>query len=178
MVRHLTRLGLVAAALAACAMLPSSTIALSSPTVDEDTTRQLTLAARALLQHRSEALVQQHRTHRPPREVMGVRISPSLARKQRRAVRELENRSRAPVEGGPAYTDARTRLEADRAIRTGDRITLDVTEHTEVRYETGKVTQAVRRRFDFTARGAEITLVGEHVLDPKARPLNDLRHDR
>jgi hypothetical protein len=178
MVRHWTRLALAGAALAACATLPSSTIAVSSPAVDADTTRQLTVAARALLQHRSEALVQRHRTHKPPREVLGVRFSPSVARVQARAVRELQNRSRAPVEGGPAYTAARTRLKADLAVRTGDRITLDATEHTEVRYETGKLTQSVRRRFDFTAHGAQITLVGEHVLDPKARPLNDPRYDR
>lgn len=176
MVRQWTRAGLAVAAMAACAVLPaSSVVGAPDPTVDADTTEQLTVAARTLLQHRSQALVQR-RNHEPgaPAEILGVRISPSLARIQERALRELENRNRAPVEGGPAYTGARTRLESGRAVRAGDRITLEATEHTEVRYRTGKVTQSVRRRFEFTTRDEQITLVGERVLDPSAHPVNDL----
>src|SRR5690606_30079395 len=76
------------------------------PDVDPDVTRQLTIAANTLLQRRSEALVQRHQRDRTsaPSEVYGVRISPRVARSQERAVRELENRNRAPVEGGPAFT--------------------------------------------------------------------------
>ncbi|MBX6766005.1 MAG: hypothetical protein IRY90_02415, partial [Actinomadura rubrobrunea] len=105
------RLGLAAVALAACATLSSSAVIDDSPTVDADTTRQLTIAARALLQYRSEALVQRPRSRQAPTEVLGVRIAPHLARLQARAVRELQNRGRAPVEGGPPYTSARTTLE-------------------------------------------------------------------
>ncbi|GAA4064881.1 hypothetical protein [Actinomadura miaoliensis] len=172
------RLGLAAAVLAACVTLPSSAVLDERPFVDADITHQLTVAARAVLQYRSEALVQRARPEEVPTEVLGVRISPRLARQQHRAARELQNRSRAPVEGGPPYTGARTRLEPERAIRTGDRITLDATEHTEVRYETGKVTQSVRRRFDFTVDGPQVTLVDEHVRDPEARPVNDPRPER
>jgi hypothetical protein len=175
MVRHRTRLGLALLAMAACAVPPSSAVGLGAPTVDEDTRRQLTVVASTLVEYRSQALVQKNRHDRRhvPTEILGVSISPRLARVQERAVRELENRTRAPVEGGPAFTGARTRLDAARAVRTGDRITLDAVEHTEVRYETGKVTQSVRRRFEFTAAGETITLTGERVVDPGARPIND-----
>jgi hypothetical protein len=108
-----------------------------------------------------------------PTEVLGVRISPKLARSQERAVRELETRNRAPVAGGPAYTRARTRLDPARAVRSGTRITLEAVEHTEVRYGGGKVVQSVRRRFVFRTRGEQITLVAERVLDPDAHPVND-----
>ncbi|WP_131739786.1 hypothetical protein [Actinomadura roseirufa] len=174
MVRQLTRAGLAVAA-AACALLSaSSAVRPPAPTLDADTTRQLTAAADTLLQRRSQALVQRrHRDAGTPAEVLGVRISPRLATVQERAVRELETRNRAPVAGGPAYTGARTRLDGGRAVRSGDRITLEAVEHTEVRYDTGKVTQSVRRRFEFRTRGEQITLVGERVLDPAARPVND-----
>lgn len=173
MVRRWTRAGL-AVALAGCALLPSSAVRPPSPTVDTETTRQLTVAAGTLLERRSQALVEQrHRDRRPPEEILGVRISPRVASVQERAVRELETRTRAPVEGGPAYTGARTRLDEGTATRTGDRITLEAVEHTEVRYDSGKVTQSVRRRFEFETRGEEITLIGEHVLDPAAHPVND-----
>ncbi|TDD93720.1 hypothetical protein [Actinomadura rubrisoli] len=174
MVRQWTRAGL-AVAVAGCTLLPSaSAFRDAAPTLDADTTRQLTVAAGTLLDRRSQALVQQrHGDRRPPAEILGVRISPRVAGVQERAVRELETRNRAPVEGGPAYTGARTRLDGGKAVRTGDRITLEAVEHTEVRYDSGKLTQSVRRRFEFRARGEEITLVGEHVLDPAARPVND-----
>lgn len=58
-------------------------------------------------------------------------------------------------------------------MREGDRITLEAVENTVVRYGSGEVTQSVRRRFVFRTRGQQITLVGERVLDPDARPLND-----
>ncbi|MQY07367.1 hypothetical protein [Actinomadura macrotermitis] len=164
-----------AAVVTACgALLPSSAVHPGRPVVDAETTRQLTAAARTLIQLRSAALVQRgHRDRRPPAEILGVLISPGVARGQERAVQELENRNRAPVAGGPVYTAARTRLDPDRAVRLGDRITLDATEHTEVRYETGALTQSVRRRFEFTALGPRIVLVREGVLDPAAHPLND-----
>ncbi len=168
------RLGLVLA-LAAFAGLCPATVALQPPTVDEETEHQLTVAASTLVRLRSQALVRQgrHELRRVPHEVLGVSISPQLARAQERAVRELENRNRAPVEGGPAFTGARTRLEPDRAIRTGDRITLDAVEHTEVRYDTGKVTQSIRRRFEFLTKGERITLMREQVVDRDAHPIND-----
>ncbi|MEU6749746.1 hypothetical protein ACQPZ8_44525 [Actinomadura nitritigenes] len=174
MARHWTRAGL-AVALACCLAAPSSAVRSGPSAVDAVTTRQLTAAAGTLLQGRSEALVQRHARPHPevPTEVLGVRISPRVARVQERAFRELENSNRAPVEGGPAYTGARTSLDARRAVRTGDRITLDAVEHTVVRYRTGKVTQSVPRRFDFRQRGDDIVLVGERVLDPKAQPVND-----
>ncbi|TYB48400.1 hypothetical protein [Actinomadura chibensis] len=163
------------AVLALCLAAPSSGVRRGSPVVDADVTRQLTIAASALVDRRSQALVQNHGRDRrdTPPEVFGVRIAPGLARSQERAVRELENRNRAPVEGGPAYTGARTSLDAGRAVRTGNRITLDAVEHTEVRYGSGRVTQSVRRRFDFRTSGDQIILVGERVLDPGARPVND-----
>lgn len=174
MVRPWPRVGLTVA-LAACLLAPSSTVRRESPVVDADVTRQLTIAAGTLLRHRSQALVQKH--HRDstavPREVYGVRISPRLARSQERAVRELENRNRAPVEGGPAYTGARTRLDGGHAVRKGDRITLEAVEHTVVRYGGGKLTQSVRRRFVFRTRGEQITMIAERVLDPDAHPVND-----
>jgi hypothetical protein len=169
------RPGLVLA-VAACAGLIPATVPLAPPTVDAETERQLTVAASALVGLRSQALVQRDRTDRPPRlptEVLGVTISPRLVRAQERALRELENLGRAPVEGGPAYTGARTRLEPDRAIRSGDRITLDAVEHTEIRYGTGKVTQSIRRRFEFTTEGERITLTDERVVDRDAHPVND-----
>ncbi|WP_433329007.1 hypothetical protein [Spirillospora sp. CA-294931] len=174
MVRQWTRAGLAAAVMAGCAVLPSSGIGHDRPTLDRETTRQLTVAARTLLERRSEALVQAgHRDRRPLAEILGVRISPRVAKVQERAERELEHRNRAPVEGGPAYTEARTRLEPKRAVRTGDRITLEATEHTEVRHETGKLTQSIRRRFDFSTLDGQVVLVDERVLDPEAHPLND-----
>ncbi|MEU5883133.1 hypothetical protein [Spirillospora sp. NPDC047279] len=174
------RSGPAVVVIAGCVVLPSSApLAGGAPTVDDETTRQLTVAARSLLERRSEALVQTPRRRarqHAPSEILGIRIAPGVARAQDRAVRELSNRNRAPVEGGPAYTGARTRLSADRAVRSGDRITLEATEHTEVRYENGRLTQSVRRRFEFTARGEQITLVAERVLDPAAHPLNDPGH--
>lgn len=174
MVRPWTGAGL-AVVLAACLVAPSSAALRDDPDVDPDVTRQLTIAANTLLQRRSEALVQRHQRDRTsaPSEVYGVRISPRVARSQERAVRELENRNRAPVEGGPAFTGARTRLDGGHAVREGDRITLEAVENTVVRYGSGEVTQSVRRRFVFRTRGQQITLVGERVLDPDARPLND-----
>ncbi|TDE30945.1 hypothetical protein [Actinomadura sp. 6K520] len=174
MVRPWLRAGLVFA-LAACLLAPSSAVRRVDPDVDADVTRQLTIAAGTLLRHRSQALVlKHHRDHAPaPREVYGVRISPRLARSQERAVRELQNRNRAPVEGGPAYTGARTSLDGGHAVRKGDRITLEAVENTVVRYGSGKVTQSVRRRFVFQTRGQQITLVAERVLDADARPVND-----
>jgi hypothetical protein len=134
MVRHWTRLGLALLAMAACAVPPSSAVGLGAPTVDEDTRRQLTVVASTLVEYRSQALVQKNRHDRRhvPTEILGVSISPRLARVQ-----------------------------------------ADAVEHTEVRYETGKVTQSVRRRFEFTAAGETITLTGERVVDPGARPIND-----
>jgi hypothetical protein len=174
MVRHWTRLGLVLAM--AGGLVPASAVLGGTPpTVDEDTKQQLTAAARTLVQNRSQALVHRPR-ERPesvPGEILGIVISPGVAQVQERAVRELENRNRAPIEGGPPYTGARTRLEPAKVVRTGDRITLEAIEHTEVRYRTGKVTQSIRRRFDFTAQGERITLTGERVLDPDATPVND-----
>ena len=173
MVRHWTRLGL-ALAMAACALPSSSVLNSGALTVDEYTRRQLTAAAGTLVRYRSQALVHSNRERRRiPHEVLGVVISPQLARVQESAVRELENRNRAPVAGGPAFTGARTRLDAARAVREGDRITLDAVEHTEVRYGSGKLVQSVRRRFEFTAVGDAITLTGERVVDPDARPIND-----
>ncbi|MFD0685444.1 hypothetical protein [Actinomadura fibrosa] len=165
----------LAVALAGCALLPASSEAGRGPArVDPEITQQLTAAAGTLLERRSQALVQKrHGERRPPAEILGVRISPKVARVQEKAVRELETRNRAPVEGGPAYTGARTRLAEGKATRTGDRITLEAVEHTEVRYGSGKLTQSVRRRFEFRTEGEEITLVGERVLDPSARPVND-----
>lgn len=174
MVRRWPRAGLTIA-LAGCLVAPSSAVRHESPVVDADVTRQLTIAAATLLERRTHALVQKHHRERraAPSEVFGVRISPRLARSQERAVRELENRNRAPVAGGPAYTGSRTSLDGGRAVRTGNRITLEAVEHTEVRYGGGKVTQEVRRRFEFRMRGEQITLVGERVLDPGAHPVND-----
>lgn len=165
----------LAVVLAACLVAPSSAALRDDPDVDPDVTRQLTIAASTLLERRSQALVQKHRRDddAAPREVYGVRISPALARSQERAVRELENRNRAPVEGGPGYTGASTSLDGGHAVREGDRIMLEAVEHTEVRYGSGKVTQSVRRRFEFRTEGQQITLVGERVLDPDARPVND-----
>ncbi|WP_067490910.1 hypothetical protein [Actinomadura hibisca] len=171
MAQHRTLLGL-AFALAGCVLLPSSAVPPGRPVVDAETTRQLTAAARALVQDRSQALVAR-RDRRPPAEVLGVRISPRLAGVQERAVRELAGRNRAPVAGGPVFTGVRTTLAADRAVRRGDRITLEATEHTEARYDTGRFVQSVRRRFEFTTRDRRLTLVGEGVLDPAARPVND-----
>jgi hypothetical protein len=173
---HVKRLGLVLA-LAACAGLIPSTVPPDPPTVGAETERQLTVAASTLVGLRSQALVQRDRTDRAPRlpaEVLGVTISPRLVRSQERALRELENLGRAPVEGGPAFTGARTRLEPDRAIRLGDRITLDAVEHTEFRYAAGgKVTQSIRRRFQFTTKDERITLTDESVVDRDAHPIND-----
>jgi hypothetical protein len=174
LVRVVRSLGLVVALAVCGAALQSSDVPARRPLVDRETTRQLTEAASTLLQQRSAALVQAGRHDRAaPEEVLGVRISPRLAQAQDRAVHELENRNRAPVQGGPAYVGARTRLEPERAVRTGDRITLEATERTEVQYENGRLTQSVRRRFEFTTRDEQITLVGEGVLDPGAHPLND-----
>ncbi|WP_395111612.1 hypothetical protein [Actinomadura sp. SCN-SB] len=169
------RLGLVLA-LAALAGLCPSTQPLRASTVDRETERQLTVAASTLVRLRSQALVpksRNERRRRMPPEVLGVAISPNLARAQERALRELENRNRAPVEGGPAFTGARTRLEPARTIRTGDRITLEAIEHTEVRYGGGKVTQSIRRRFEFMTRGDRITLLDEQVVDRGTHPIND-----
>ncbi|SFN79729.1 MULTISPECIES: hypothetical protein [Actinomadura] len=165
----------LAVVLAACLLAPSSTVRRENPPVEDYVTEQLTVAARAYLQRRSQALVQKGDRDRgdAPTEIQGVRISPRLVRSQESAVRELEARSRAPVEGGPAYTGARTSLDGGHAFRTGDRITLEAVEHTEMRYGSGKVTQSVRRRFVFRTRGEQITLVGERVLDPGAHPVND-----
>lgn len=171
---HRTLLGL-AVTLAGCVVLPSAAAPPTRPAVSQETTRQLTVAARTLLEVRSQALVSRRRHNDPsqPTEVLGVRIAPDVARTQERAVRELESRNRAPVEGGPAFTGVQTSLAAKRAVRTGDLITLEAVEHTEVRYDTGKVTQSVRRGFEFTTKGEEIVLVRERVLDPEARPIND-----
>ncbi|TDD64299.1 hypothetical protein E1293_41660 [Actinomadura darangshiensis] len=174
MVRPWPRAGL-ALVLAACLLAPSSGMRRESPAVAGYVTEQLTVVAGTYLQHRSQALVQKGDRERraTPTEVQGVRISPTLVRSQERAVRELEIRNRAPVDGGPAYTGARTRLDGGRAFQTGDRITLEAVEHTEIRYGGGKVTQAVRRRFVFRTRGEQITMIAERVLDPDAHPVND-----
>ncbi|GAA2451529.1 hypothetical protein GCM10010191_82050 [Actinomadura vinacea] len=165
----------LALATAFCVVPPSSTIGIDRPTVDSETREQLTVAASSLVQFRSRALVRKvsHDPERVPTEVMGVAIAPRLARVQERAVRDLENRNRAPVEGGPAYTGARTRLADARAVRAGDHITLDAVEKTEIRHEAGKLVQSVRRRFDFVASGDRIILTGERVLDAEAQPVND-----
>ncbi|MBW8484716.1 hypothetical protein [Actinomadura parmotrematis] len=161
--------------LAACALLaPSSTPHRDRPFVDAETTHQLVAAARTLLQLRSSALVERgHHERRPPAEILGVVISPRVAQAQERAVQELETRNRAPVAGGPPYLDVRTTLGDGRAVRRGDRITLEATERTAARYRTGELTQSVRRRFDFAAVGTRLVLIGEGLLDPGARPLND-----
>jgi hypothetical protein len=174
MVRPWPRAGL-AVMLACCLVAPSSGVRRESPAVEDYVTEQLTVVASTFLERRSQALVPKHDRDRRdmPTEVLGVRISPKLARSQERAVRELETRNRAPVAGGPAYTGARTRLDPARAVRNGDRITLEAVEHTEVKYGGGKVVQSVRRRFVFRTRGEQITLVGERVLDPDAHPVND-----
>ncbi|MEV5569229.1 hypothetical protein AB0L06_04210 [Spirillospora sp. NPDC052269] len=172
MVRHGSRAVLLAA-LALFVAVPSSARP-SRPSVDADTTRQLTVAAGALLEFRSQALVERRRQdRRPPTEVLGVKIAPDLAEDQERAVRELANRNRAPVPGGPAYVAAKTRLSADRAVRRGDHITLDVTEHTDLSYGGGRIEQSVRRRFEFVRHGEQLVLVGERVTDPGAHPVND-----
>ncbi|MEU5989005.1 hypothetical protein ABZ806_08510 [Spirillospora sp. NPDC047418] len=172
MVRPWRRAGL-ALVLAVCLVAPSSSVRPDAPAVEDYLTEQLTVVASAFLQRRSEALVPKHDRDAMPTEVLGVRISPKLARSQERAVRELETRNRAPVAGGPAYTRARTRLDPSRAVRSGNRITLEAVEHTEVRYGGGKVVQSVGRRFVFRTRGEQITLVAERVLDPDAHPVND-----
>ncbi|NEA29628.1 hypothetical protein [Actinomadura bangladeshensis] len=172
MVRPWRRAGL-ALALAVCLAAPSSAVRREEPVVEDYLTDQLTVVASAFLQRRSEALLPKHDRDAVPTEVLGVRISPQLARSQEQAVRELETRNRAPVAGGPAYTRARTRLDPSRAVRSGDRITLEAVEHTEVRYGGGKVVQSVRRRFEFRTRGEQITMVAERVLDPDAHPVND-----
>ncbi|HEX2316028.1 MAG TPA: hypothetical protein VHJ17_19945 [Thermomonospora sp.] len=172
------RAGLAALVLAGCVAVPASAVLPAGPaTVDEETKQQLTAAARAMLERRTEALVQASRARPLPSEVLGVRISPRVAQAQREALRRLETRNRAPVAGGPPFTAARTRLQAATVIRDGDRITLEATEYTEVRYVTpaggGAVTQQVRRRFEFATEDGRITLVGEWVVDPGASPIND-----
>jgi hypothetical protein len=173
MARHWIRLGLVVAVALAT---PSAAARLDDPAqVDVTTKEQLTVAARVMLERRSEALVDRARPL--PAEVFGVRIAPQVASAQEDALRRLEGRNRAPVEGGPPFTSARTRLQPGRATRAGDRITLDATEYTEVRYQTPQgeraMRQRVRRRFEFTAGGGELVLVGERVVDPTASPIND-----
>ncbi|WP_018653552.1 hypothetical protein [Actinomadura flavalba] len=161
--------------LAGCAALASAASPpAGSPVLDAETTRQLTAAAGTLLEQRSAALVRQsRRDRRPPAQVLGVRISPEVARGQERAVRALENRGRAPVEGGPAYTAAKTRLERARAVREGGLIVLEAVENTEMRFGEGRLVQSVRRRFEFTTTRERIVLVREGLLDPGDRPLND-----
>lgn len=172
MIRHGSRV--VLTAVLACLIAVPSSARPSRPSVDADTTRQLTVAAGALLDYRSQALVERRRQdRRPPTEVLGVKIAPALAEDQERAVRELANRNRAPVPGGPAYVTAKTRLSAERAVRRGDHITLDVTEHTDLSYGDGRIEQSVRRRFEFVRRGEQLVLVGERVTDPGAHPVND-----
>lgn len=176
MVRLWTRAVLAVALAAACLLLPSAEIRRGAPPrMDHETTEQLAAVAKTLLQHRSQALVQTRDRERSrlPEEILGVRISPQVARGHARAVRELEGRNRAPVEGGPAYTGAKTTLDAASAVRDGDVVTLEAVEHTVVRYDTGKVRQDVRRRFEFRDIGGRLTLIGERVLDPDARPVND-----
>ncbi|RAY12179.1 hypothetical protein DPM19_26005 [Actinomadura craniellae] len=177
MARRPTRLFLAAALIAGCAALPSSSARTVPEPVDESTREQLATAARTVLQKRNDALVHRVKSRSVPAEVAGVRLAPELVRRQRRAVRELETHNRAPVPGGPPYIAVRTRLGIDQVIRAGDRIVLDATEFTEARYESpgGRraVTQRVRRRFEFRARGERLTLLREHLLDSGARPFND-----
>ncbi|REE98298.1 hypothetical protein [Thermomonospora umbrina] len=177
--RRSRRAGLAVVMLAGCVVVPSSHVLPTGPAgVDEETTQQLTAAARTMLERRTQALVQASSRARPlPAEVLGVRISPRLARAQQEALRRLETRNRAPVAGGPPFTAAHTRLKGATVTRDGDRFTLDATEYTEVRYATpgggGAVTQRVRRRFEFATENGRLTLVGEWVIDPDASPIND-----
>ncbi|MBE1533705.1 hypothetical protein [Actinomadura algeriensis] len=173
--RLLVRAVLAVAVAAACLPASSSAVRLGTPRMDHETTEQLTFVARTLLRQRSQALVQTRDRDRSrlPEEILGVRISPRVARAHARTVRELENRNRAPVEGGPAYTGAKTTLEEIEAVRHGDVVTLEAVEHTVVKYDTGKVRQDVRRRFEFKDIDGRLTLVGEQVLDPGAHPVND-----
>lgn len=176
MVLHWTRLSL-AVIVTAIAVPASGLLASGPPPVDEATTQQLTVAARTMLQRRSDALIQQIRVSPMPSEVLGVRFSPQMAQNQEEALRKLETSNRAPVEGGPPYTAARTRLKAARVTRVGDRLTLDATEYTEVDYQTpaGRqaVNQVIRRRFEFATQAGQFVLVGERVVDPAASPIND-----
>ncbi|OLT37306.1 hypothetical protein BJF79_29860 [Actinomadura sp. CNU-125] len=160
---------------AACLPVSASAVRLGAPRMDHETTEQLTIVAKTLLQHRSQALVQTRDRERSrlPEEILGVRISPGVATAHARTVRELENRNRAPVEGGPAYTGAKTTLEEVEAVRRGDTVTLEAVEHTVVKYDSGKVRQDVRRRFEFKDIDGRLTLIGERVLDPGAHPVND-----
>jgi hypothetical protein len=181
MARTWTRRLLAAAALVAgCAALPPAAARPTPTPVDASTREQLVAAAHTVLQKRNEALVRRVKTRSVPAEVVGVRLAPEVVDRQRRAVRELETRNRAPVPGGPRYTAVRTRLGIDKVVRTGDRIVLEVTEFTEARYESPRgrpaVTQRVRRRFDFLSRDDRLTLVDERLLEPGARPLNDRSH--
>lgn len=178
MVRHRGHRAALAVLLAGCVIVPSSAVRHDGPPgVDRETERQLTVAARTMLEHRTEALVQRVRARSLPVEVLGVRISPQLVRAQQEALRRLEIRNRAPVPGGPPFTDAETRLTDASVVRRGDRITLDATEYTEVHYVTPQgrraMTQRVRRRFEFTVGPDRITLVGERLIDPDAAPIND-----
>ncbi|MFD0902619.1 hypothetical protein [Actinomadura sediminis] len=175
MVRLWLRVFLAAALVAACLQVPSSATLRGAPRVDGETTEQLAAVARTLLQRRSQALVQTRDRDRTrlPEEILGVRISPQVARVHADAVRELENRNRAPVEGGPAYTGARTTLDTAEAVRVGDVVALEAVEHTVVRYDSGRVRQDVRRRFEFKDVDGRLTLIGERVLDPAVRPVND-----
>ncbi|WP_175596075.1 hypothetical protein [Thermomonospora catenispora] len=178
MVRHRGHRAALAVLLAGCVILPSSTVRHDGPArVDQETERQLTVAARTMLEHRTEALVQRVRARSLPSEVLGVRIAPQVVRAQQEALRRLETRNRAPVPGGPPFTDAETRLTDASVVRRGDRITLDATEYTKIHYLTPQgrraVTQRVRRRFEFTVGPDRITLVGERLIDPDATPIND-----
>lgn len=175
MVRLWLRVFLAVAVAVACLAVPSSAMRRGAPRVDGETTEQLAAVAHTLLQRRSQALVQTRDRDRTrlPEEILGVRISPRVARVQAKAVRELENRNRAPVEGGPAFTAARTTLDEASAVRDGDVVTLEAVEHTVVRYDTGRMRQDVRRRFEFKDIDGRLTLVGEQVLDPDVRPVND-----
>lgn len=171
----------VAAVSAGLMLLPGASSAPSATGsfVDESTKEQLAKTARTVLEHRSQALVERSRPGPLPEEIFGVRISPGLASAQQQAVRELEARNRAPVAGGPAFTTARTRLKAVKAVRARDRITLDATEYTEVEYEpTGDgrppvLVQAVRRRFEFKAEGKRLTLLAESRVGVTETPIND-----
>ncbi|QFG21811.1 hypothetical protein [Actinomadura sp. WMMB 499] len=175
MVRLFARAVLAVALAAACLLLPSAEVRRGTPRMDHETTEQLTAVAKTLVQLRSQALVQTRDRERTglPAEILGVRISPGVADGHARAVRELESRNRAPVEGGPAYTGAKTTLNGARAVRDGDVVTLEAVEHTVVRYDSGKVRQDVRRRFEFKDIDGRLTLIGERVLDPGAHPVND-----